>query len=44
MTMDPVVPAPEQIGTFVLAFARVVGLLFATPVLGNKSEIGRAHV
>lgn len=37
MTMDAVVPGPQQIGTFVLAFARVAGLLFATPVLGNKS-------
>ncbi len=37
MSMDAVLPSPERIGTFILAFVRVSGLLFATPVLGNKN-------
>lgn len=35
--MDLRVPSPELIGTFLLAFVRVSGLLFATPVLGNRN-------
>lgn len=37
MTMNSLLPAPERIGTFFLAFVRVAGLLFATPVLGNRN-------
>lgn len=37
MTMDAMFPLPERIGTFFLAFVRVAGLLFATPVLGNRN-------
>jgi flagellar biosynthetic protein FliR len=35
--MDLHVPSPELIGTFLLAFTRVAGLLFSTPVLGNRN-------
>jgi flagellar biosynthetic protein FliR len=35
--MDLGMPRPEGIGTFLLAFTRVSGLLFATPVLGNRN-------
>jgi flagellar biosynthetic protein FliR len=37
MTMDAFVLVQEHIGNFFLVFARVAGLLFATPVLGNKN-------
>ncbi|GAB4361683.1 MAG: flagellar biosynthetic protein FliR [Deltaproteobacteria bacterium] len=35
MVLSP--PRPEQIGTFLLAFTRVAGLVFAAPVLGNRN-------
>lgn len=44
MTMDQLVPRPEMIGTFLLAFARVAGLVFATPVLGNRNVPGQIRI
>lgn len=35
--MDFSVPTPLTIGTFLLALVRVSGLVFATPVLGNRN-------
>lgn len=35
--MDLTTPRPEQVGTFLLAFTRVAGLVFAAPVLGNRN-------
>ncbi len=37
MTMDMMIPGSERIGTFLLVFVRATGLLFATPVLGNRN-------
>jgi flagellar biosynthetic protein FliR len=42
--MDLHVPSPELIGTFLLAFVRVSGLLFATPVLGNRNVPAQVRI
>ncbi len=42
--MDLRMPRPEWIGTFLLAFTRVAGLVFATPVLGNRNVPVQARI
>ncbi len=42
--MDLRPPSPEMIGTFLLAFVRVSGLLFATPVLGNRNVPAQVRI
>ena len=42
--MDLHIPSPELIGTFLLAFVRVSGLMFATPVLGNRNVPAQVRI